>query len=147
VDKLAIAWVWEAFDNHRYVGTGGAKTPDGFKATPLMVGGRLFVRTAFSGVAALDPASGELIDGDIAAQTRRVLVSAGAILRAAGADFEHVVLVQSFIKKMDDWPAYHEVYLEFFDEHRPPPRFTVTADLAAPELLIEIQMIAAVPNG
>ena len=66
VDDLAIAWVWEAFDNDRYTGllTGllnRRKTPDGFKATPLMVGGRLFVRTAFSAVAALDPISGETL--------------------------------------------------------------------------------------
>ena len=56
---LAIAWVWEAFDNHRFVGKSDRrKTPDGFKATPLVVGGRLFVRTAFSAVAALDPITG-----------------------------------------------------------------------------------------
>ena len=62
VDDLAIAWVWEAFDNHRYVGAlNRRKTPDGFKATPLMAGGRLFVRTAFSAVAALDPTSGETL--------------------------------------------------------------------------------------
>lgn len=58
---LRVAWVWEAFDNHRYVGGRGRKTPDGFKATPLMVGGRLFVRTAFSAVAALDPITGETL--------------------------------------------------------------------------------------
>ncbi len=59
---LAVAWVWEAFDNHRYVGGANRrKTPDGFKATPLMVEGRLFVRTAFSAVAALDPITGETL--------------------------------------------------------------------------------------
>ena len=63
VDSLRVAWVWEAFDNHRYVGKRGGerKVPDGFKVTPLMVGGRLFVRTAFSAVAALDPLSGETL--------------------------------------------------------------------------------------
>ena len=63
VDSLRVAWVWEAFDNHRYVGKrrGERKMPDGFKVTPLMVGGRLFVRTAFSAVAALDPLSGETL--------------------------------------------------------------------------------------
>lgn len=62
VDALAIAWVWEAFDNHRYVGRfNRRKAPDGFKATPLLVGGRLFVRTAFSAVVALDPITGETL--------------------------------------------------------------------------------------
>ncbi len=60
LDQLRIAWVWEAFDNHRYGGKDG-KTPDGFKATPLMVGGRLFVRTAFSAVAAVDALTGETL--------------------------------------------------------------------------------------
>ncbi len=57
VDQLRVAWVWEAFDNYRYTGR-GRQTPDGFKATPLMVGGKLFVRTAFSAVAAVDPLTG-----------------------------------------------------------------------------------------
>ena len=59
--KLEVAWVWEAFDNYRYLGGGERKVPDGFKATPLMVGGRLFVRTAFSAVAALDAATGKVL--------------------------------------------------------------------------------------
>ena len=65
IDDLAIAWVWEAFDNHRYTGLLGGfdrrKTPDGFKATPLMVAGRLFVRTAFSAVAAIDAITGQTL--------------------------------------------------------------------------------------
>ena len=62
VEDLAVAWVWEAFDNHRYVGgTNRRMVPDGFKATPLMVGGRVFIRTAFSAVAALDPLTGETL--------------------------------------------------------------------------------------
>ncbi|MDE0441469.1 MAG: PQQ-binding-like beta-propeller repeat protein [Gammaproteobacteria bacterium] len=62
IDDLAIAWVWEAFDNHRYTGSfNRRKTPDGFKATPLMVAGRLFVRTAFSAVAVVDPITGQTL--------------------------------------------------------------------------------------
>ena len=62
VDDLGIAWVWEAFDNHRYTGLSNRRrTPDGFKATPLMVAGRMFVRTAFSAVAAIDPITGETL--------------------------------------------------------------------------------------
>ncbi|MCY3621436.1 MAG: PQQ-binding-like beta-propeller repeat protein [Gammaproteobacteria bacterium] len=65
IDDLAIAWVWEAFDNHRYTGLfdrfNRNKTPDGFKATPLVVAGRMFVRTAFSAVAAIDPVNGQTL--------------------------------------------------------------------------------------
>ena len=66
---LGVAWTWEAFDNYRYADiprtTGGrrrgGKVPDGFKVTPLMAEGKLFVRTAFSGVAAVDPLTGETL--------------------------------------------------------------------------------------
>ncbi len=69
VSELQVAWTWEAFDNDRYVRDGDAgqgssrrgMNPDGFKSTPLMVGGRLFVRTNFSGVAAIDPSTGETL--------------------------------------------------------------------------------------
>ena len=69
VSSLEVAWVWDAFDNSNYIEPDeeSAETPtpaerrrfpDGFKATPLMVGGKLFIRTNFSGVAAIDPATG-----------------------------------------------------------------------------------------
>ena len=74
VGALEVAWVWDAFDNSNYTGllealkstgqnsrTARARIPDGFKATPLMVGGRLYIRTNFSGVAAIDPATGETL--------------------------------------------------------------------------------------
>ena len=66
---LGVAWTWEAFDNYRYADIPrttegrrrGGKVPDGFKVTPLMAEGKLFVRTAFSGVAAVDPLTGETL--------------------------------------------------------------------------------------
>ncbi len=69
VTDLEVAWTWDAFDNSKYIKPGTptnreptraerARFPDGFKATPLMVGGKLFIRTNFSGVAAIDPATG-----------------------------------------------------------------------------------------
>ena len=69
VGDLRVAWTWAAFDNHRYADIPrteqgwrrGSKVPDGFKVTPLMADGRLFVRTAFSGVAAIDPLTGETL--------------------------------------------------------------------------------------
>ena len=59
VEELRIAWIWEAFDNHR--ARQRAKTPDRFMVTPLMVGGRVFVRTSYSAVAALDAITGETL--------------------------------------------------------------------------------------
>lgn len=75
VGDLEVAWVWDAFDNSNYTGllealkssdqpasrTARARIPDGFKATPLMVGARLYIRTNFSGVAAIAPSTGETL--------------------------------------------------------------------------------------
>ena len=72
VADLEVAWVWDAFDNSNYIEPGQspnrqpsraerARFPDGFKATPLMVGGKLFIRTNFSGVAAIDPGTGSTL--------------------------------------------------------------------------------------
>lgn len=69
VSRLEIGWIWDSFDNHQYINVGDeprmasatadrSRIPDGFKATPLMVGGKLFIRTNFSGVAAIDPDTG-----------------------------------------------------------------------------------------
>jgi len=60
LDQLRVAWVWEARKQRGFFDrTLGAKLPDAFKGTPLMAGGRLFVRTRYSVVVALDPISGE----------------------------------------------------------------------------------------
>ena len=58
----------------------------------------------------IDPATGTLVDGDIAAQTRRVLQNIGAILEAAGASFDHVVRTTVFLADMNDFAAMNEVY-------------------------------------
>ena len=63
-------------------------------------------------------------------------------LEHAGSSFEKVVMVHSFIRHMKDWPAYHEVYLEYFSVESPPPRYTVQAAMADPRMLIEIHMTA-----
>jgi 2-iminobutanoate/2-iminopropanoate deaminase len=95
-----------------------------------------------NGVVSNHPESGAHVAGDIRVQTRQVLENLKLGLEAAGTSFENVVMVQAFIKDMKDWPAYHEVYLEYFPEHAPPPRYTVQAEMVSPELLVEIHMTA-----
>ena len=129
------------------IDSGDIRSEDRGGGVPTFAAARAGGLVFTNGVVSNEPETGAVVAGDIRVQTRRVLETLRDGLDRSGTGFEHVVLVQSFIKTMDDWPAYHKVYLEFFDEHRPPPRFTVTADLAAPELLIEIQMIAAIPNA
>ena len=95
-----------------------------------------------NGVVSNDPDTGKYVAGDIRVQTRRVLENLKLGIEAAGSSFENVIMVHAFLKKMEDWPGYHEVYVEYFPEHSPPPRYTIQAEMASPELLIEIHMTA-----
>ena len=95
-----------------------------------------------NGVVSTDPETGAAVDGDIRVQTRCVLDNLKRGLEQAGSGFDRVVMVHGFLKDMADWAAYHEVYLEYFDEAAPPPRYTVRADLADPRWLVEIHMTA-----
>jgi len=97
-----------------------------------------------SGALATD-ANGNMTGGDIRAQTRKVLDNLAAVLRAAGSRVENVVSVTVFLKHAGDFPAMNEVYRGYWPKD-PPVRTTVVANLARPEALIEISMIA-VPAG
>jgi 2-iminobutanoate/2-iminopropanoate deaminase len=85
-------------------------------------------------------AAGELVDGGVAAQTRRALENLRACLEAAGTDFEHVVKVTAFLDDLADFEAYNDVYREFFSEPYP-ARTTVGAALPG-EIAVEIEAVA-----
>lgn len=97
-----------------------------------------------NGSVSVDPETGKIVAGDIRVQTRRVLENLKLILEKAGTSFDRVVMVHTFLRDMNDWPAYHEVYGEYFDLDAPPPRYTVRAEMADPRWLIEIHMTAVV---
>jgi enamine deaminase RidA (YjgF/YER057c/UK114 family) len=97
-----------------------------------------------NGVVSADPETGAMVAGDIRVQTKRVLENLKMVLEKAGSSFDRVVMVHSFLRDMNDWPAYHEVYVQYFDHKAPPPRYTVRAELADPRWLIEIHMTAVV---
>lgn len=94
-----------------------------------------------SGQIALDPATGALIDGDVAAQTRRVMQNAAALLDAAGLSFRHVVKTTVYLVNMDDFTAMNAVYGEFF-ESAPPARSTVAVAALPRGAAVEIEVIA-----
>ncbi len=98
-----------------------------------------FVYTA--GQAAVDPAVGKLIDGDISAQTRRTLQNISAVLDAAGTAMSKVVKTTVFLTDMANFKAMNEVYAEFFPEH-PPARSTVAVAGLPLGALVEIECIA-----
>ena len=100
-----------------------------------------FVYTA--GQIPLDPASGQLVEGDIAEQTRRVMQSLQAILEAAGASLQTVVKTTVFLQDMNDFAAMNGVYAEYFGNHKP-ARSTVQAARLPRDVKVEIEAIALV---
>ena len=94
-----------------------------------------------AGQAAVDPAVGKLIEGDISAQTRRTLQNISAILDAAGTSLSKVVKTTVFLTDMANFKAMNEVYAEFFPEH-PPARSTVAVAGLPLGALVEIECIA-----
>jgi 2-iminobutanoate/2-iminopropanoate deaminase len=94
-----------------------------------------------SGQVAFDPATQQIIQGDIAAQTERVLNNLSAILKAAGAGLDKVVRSTVFLKNMNDFAAMNEVYAKFFTQ-APPARSTVEVARLPKDVLVEIDVIA-----
>jgi 2-iminobutanoate/2-iminopropanoate deaminase len=98
-----------------------------------------------SGQIPLTPA-GELVEGDVTAQTRQVLTNLQAVLEAAGSGLQHVVKCTCFLKDMNDFAAMNEVYGEFF-AGEPPARSAVEVARLPKDALIEIEAVAYLPEG
>ena len=96
-----------------------------------------------SGQIPLDPASGNIVEGDITVQTRRVMENLGAVLRAAGASHSDVVKTTIFLADLGHFSKMNEVYGAFFTSE-PPARATVQVGALPRSVLIEIDMIAHV---
>lgn len=94
-----------------------------------------------SGQIPIDPATGNLIQGDIAAQTRRVFENLSAILNAAGGSLDNVVRTTVFLADMGDFAAMNEVYAGYFAAPAP-ARSTVQAARLPKDARIEIDVIA-----
>src|SRR6266481_1717548 len=94
-----------------------------------------------SGQIPLDPKSGQIVSGDIGAQTRRVLNNISALLRAEGATFEDVVKTTIFLTDLDDFQTVNEIYGSYFKQH-PPARSTVQVSALPKGAKIEIDAIA-----
>ena len=94
-----------------------------------------------SGQIPLDPATGDLVTGDIAAQTRQVFANLSAVLAEAGATFDHVARSTVYLADMNDFPAMNEVYATFFSTPAP-ARSTIQAAGLPKNARIEIDIIA-----
>jgi len=94
-----------------------------------------------SGQIPLDPASGQIVDGDIAAQTGRVLENLKAVLEACGSSLDQVLKTSVFLKDMGDFPRMNEVYARYFGAH-PPARSTVEVARLPRDVRVEIDCVA-----
>ncbi len=97
-----------------------------------------------AGQIALDPATMQVVDGDIRVQTDRVLRNVAAVLQAAGASLQSVVKTTVFLQDMNDFAAMNEIYAEHFAGHKP-ARSAVEAARLPKDVLVEIETVAIVP--
>jgi len=106
-------------------------------AQAIRVNGFIFT----AGQIALDPANMQLIPGDVATQTTRVLENLKAILESAGSSLDRAVKATVYLKDMNDFTAMNEVYARYFPKD-PPARSTVEAARLPRDVRVEIDLIA-----
>jgi 2-iminobutanoate/2-iminopropanoate deaminase len=97
-----------------------------------------------SGQIPLDPSTGQLVEGGIQEQTKRVLQNLEAVLAAASSDLQHVFKTTVFLKSMNDFAAMNEIYAAYFAKEGwvPPARSTVEVARLPKDALVEIEVIA-----
>jgi 2-iminobutanoate/2-iminopropanoate deaminase len=115
----------------------GAPVPIGPYSQAIRAGGLLFL----AGQIPLDPATGQMVGGDVKTQTRRVLQNLAAVLEAAGSSMERVVKTTIFLRDINDFGAVNEEYGAFFRD-LPPARSTVQVARLPRDALVEIECIA-----
>ena len=120
------------------ISSSGAPKAIGPYSPAIRTGQLLFV----SGQVPLDPATGQMIEGDITAQARRVLDNIGALLTSGGRSFADVVRTTIFLADMNDFAAVNEVYGQYFSEPYP-ARATVQVARLPKDARVEIDVIAS----
>jgi 2-iminobutanoate/2-iminopropanoate deaminase len=118
----------------------GAPKAIGPYSPAIRAGNLLFL----SGQIPIDPVSGALVQGGIAAQTDQVMRNIAALLKAAGAGFEHVVRTTVFLTDMNEFAAMNECYARFVADP-PPARATVQVARLPRDVRVEIDAIAVIP--
>ena len=120
------------------VSTASAPKAIGPYSQAVRAGSLLFV----SGQVPIDPATGQIVSGDIAVQTHRVFQNLGEILKAGGATFDHVVRTTVFLADMNDFAAMNETYATYFTAPAP-ARATVQVSRLPKDARVEIDVIAS----
>jgi 2-iminobutanoate/2-iminopropanoate deaminase len=96
-----------------------------------------------SGQVALDPATGNLVEGDFAAQARRVFDNLSAVLSAAGTSFSNVLKATVFVTDLANFGTLNTIYAEYFGTHKPAPTTVEVKGLPKGDM-VEIDLIAVV---
>ena len=121
----------------KVIQTEGAPKAIGPYSQAILAAGMVFC----SGQIPIDPGTGNLIEGDTAAQTRRVILNLKAVLEEAGSSLDRVVKTTVFLRDMGDFAAMNAVYGEYFDT-TPPARATVQVSRLPKDVAVEIDCIA-----
>jgi len=123
----------------KFVETEAAPRAVGPYSQAVRVEGLLYT----AGQVGLDPATGKLVDGGVAAETRRVLANLAAVLEAGGSGLDRVVKTTVFLVDLADFKTMNAVYAEAFGEHRP-ARSTVQVAALPLGAQVEIEAVAVV---
>lgn len=115
------------------------KAPDAIGPYSQAVRTENMVFTA--GQIGLDPATMEIVDGGIEAETRRVLINLQNILESADSGLNYVIKTTVFLRDMADFPKMNAIYAEFFSEN-PPARSTVAVATLPKNVAVEIEAVA-----
>ncbi len=124
----------------KIVKTDKAPTAIGPYSQGIIANGFLFT----AGQIAIDPGTGQVIDGDVKAQTHRVLENLEHVLSAAGASWRHVVKTTVYLHDMNDFPTVNEIYAGVMGDARP-ARSTVQVSGLPRGVLVEIDAVAVMP--
>jgi 2-iminobutanoate/2-iminopropanoate deaminase len=95
-----------------------------------------------SGQIPLDPKTMQIVDGDVKTQAEQVCRNIAGVLKAAGLDFNRVIKATCFLKNMNDFVAFNEVYSKYFGATKP-ARSTVEVARLPKDVLVEIEVIAS----
>ncbi len=125
----------------KIINTSEAPNPVGPYNQSVLAAGMLFI----SGQIAIDPATGELVTGDIESETHRVLKNVGAILREAGMGYEDVVKCSVFVSDMENYGRINAIYAQYFAEDTAPARELVEVSNLPKYVHVEISAIAVKP--
>ena len=141
---LIVALIFSACaddgENREVIFTSDAPAAIGPYSQGIRVGNTLYL----AGQIALDPISGKLVKGGIKAQTDRVLKNLGAVLKAGGFNYSHVVQVQAYLANLNDYRHMNDVYTTYFGGSKP-ARAVVEVARIPRNALVEIMMIAVKP--